>query len=127
MSNSMRLRPANPLLDQIREVRRRMAKACHYDMHEFGRLIREAEGKFAHDPRLDKQSHAKGNSSTRAVGTKRSPVPPNPVVDQVREARRKLAAECGYDLNRLVAKLRASEAASGRRPVSLRKKKTYTA
>ncbi len=58
--------------------------------------------------------------------TKEPDSPDGPIVAAVREARRQMAAECGYDLRRLVKMLRAKEAASGRQPVSLKKTKTYT-
>lgn len=59
--------------------------------------------------------------------SKRKELSDGPIVAEVREARRKLLAECGNDLRLLVVKLRKEEAAAGRRPVALHKKKTYTA
>jgi hypothetical protein len=46
---------------------------------------------------------------------------PDPIVEEVREARRKLLAEHGNDLERLVEALNEKERERGRTPVSFEK------
>ena len=47
----------------------------------------------------------------------------DPIVEEVREARRRLAEKCGHDLKRIVAYIRRREEESGHKIVDLSRKR----
>lgn len=109
----------DPVISEIRENGARLAERFDFDLDRLVDYLREAQAKQTAHPIRKRR----WPTSVRGEETEISPVADNPdvtsesssmrwvdpVVEEVRENGRKFAEECGYDLDRMVERLRELE------------------
>lgn len=93
----------NPIIDEVRAIREKQAAQYDFDVHRIMQASRE---------RL-KQSNAKIVSFARPRDSRR-----DPIVEEVRAIRERQAAECDFDLKKIVERSRERQAVSGRATVN---------
>jgi len=109
--------PLDPVVDQVREARYKLAEECGFDLDRMIDKLQELEktcgATFVNPPRRRLPPRTLPKIRRTAKGAD------GPMVEEVRAARQAIAKECGYDLTRMTKRFRDRQAASGKRPINL--------